>query len=120
VAQASAGRWASARPRPPDASRSTVGSYSVAAMTFTVKPLDASTWPDFVRLTEDHGGVWAGCWCLHFHQEGRAHLHTPEQRRALKEARVRELPDWRITCSFVGRTHRHRGVAGAALGWSAE
>lgn len=29
---------------------------------------------------------------------------------------LRELPDWRITCFFVGRTHRHRGVAGLALG----
>jgi hypothetical protein len=26
-----------------------------------------------------------------------------------------ELPDWRITCFFVGRTHRHRSVADAAL-----
>ena len=26
-----------------------------------------------------------------------------------------ELPDWRITSFFVGRTHRHRGVADAAL-----
>jgi hypothetical protein len=25
------------------------------------------------------------------------------------------VPDWRITCFFVGGTHRHRGVAGAAL-----
>jgi hypothetical protein len=25
------------------------------------------------------------------------------------------LPDWRITCLFVGRTRRHRGVADAAL-----
>jgi hypothetical protein len=30
-------------------------------------------------------------------------------------AGVRELPDWRITCFFVGRTHRHRGVADAGL-----
>jgi hypothetical protein len=125
-------------------------------MPFTIKPLDASTWSDFVRLAEDHDGVWAGCWCLNFHEEGRPHVHTPEQRRALKEARVRdgrahaalvfddgrcvgwcqfgpteelprikrqkayrdglrELPDWRITCFFVGRTHRHRGVADTAL-----
>jgi GNAT superfamily N-acetyltransferase len=83
-------------------------------------------------------------------------VNTPQRRRALKEARVREgrahavlvydgaqcvgwcqfgptaelprinhrkvyeenlhrLPDWRITCFFVGRTHRHRGVADAAL-----
>ena len=25
------------------------------------------------------------------------------------------MPDWRITCFFVGRTHRHGGVAGIAL-----
>ena len=125
-------------------------------MSFAIKPLDVTTWSDFARLAEDHHGVWEGCWCLGFHEEGRPHIHTPEQRRALKEARVRagrahaalvfddgrcvgwcqfgptdelpriksqkayreglgELPDWRITCFFVGRTHRHRGVAQAAL-----
>jgi hypothetical protein len=107
-------------------------------------------WPGFARLVEDHHGVWAGCWCLNFHAEGRPHIHTPEQRRELKAARVREgrahaalvydgaqcvgwcqfgpanelprikhqkayreglveLPDWRITCFFIGRTHRGRG-----------
>jgi GNAT superfamily N-acetyltransferase len=126
-------------------------------MSFAIKPLDATTWADFARLAEDHHGVWDGCWCLGFHEEGRNGVHTPAQRRALKEARVRggrahaalvfdgeqcvgwcqfgptdelprikhqkayreglgELPDWRITCFFVGRTHRHRGVADAALG----
>jgi GNAT superfamily N-acetyltransferase len=125
-------------------------------VSFLTKPLDASTWPAFAALAEDHHGVWDGCWCLGFHEEGRPHVHTPEQRRALKERRVRagtahaalvfddgrcvgwcqfgptdelprikhqkayqkglqELPDWRITCFFVGRTHRHRGVADVAL-----
>jgi len=125
-------------------------------MGLTTKPLGPSTWPDFAGLAGEHHGVWDGCWCLGFHEEGRPHVHTPEQRRALKEARVREgrahaalvfddgqcvgwcqfgpreelprikhqkayleglgeLPDWRITCFFVGRTHRHRGVADAAL-----
>ncbi len=125
-------------------------------MSFDTKPLDVTTWSDFARLAEDHHGVWEGCWCLGFHDEGRPHVHTPEQRRALKEGRVRdgrahaalvfdggqcvgwcqfgpteelpaikhqkayrdglrELPDWRITCFFVGRTHRHHGVADAAL-----
>jgi ribosomal protein S18 acetylase RimI-like enzyme len=122
----------------------------------TTKPLEAATWPDFARLAEEHHGVWDGCWCLGFHDEGAPHVYSPEQRRALKEARVRagrahaalvydgaqcvgwcqfgatdelprikhqrayrvgehEPPDWRITCFFVGRTHRHRGVADAAL-----
>jgi len=125
-------------------------------MALTTKPLDVSTWSDFAGLAGEHHGVWDGCWCLGFHEEGRPHVHTPEQRRELKEARVREgrahaalvfddgrcagwcqfgpteelprikhqkayreglreLPDWRITCFFVGRTHRHRGVADAAL-----
>lgn len=125
-------------------------------MEFTTKPLNAETWPDFASLVEDHNGVWGGCWCLGFHDEGAPNVNTPEQRRRLKEARVREgrahaalvydgdqcvgwcqfgptdevprinlrkaynaslgrLPDWRITCFFVGRTHRHRGVADAAL-----
>jgi GNAT superfamily N-acetyltransferase len=128
----------------------------LGAVTLVTKALDAETWADFARLVEDHHGVWNGCWCLTFHDEGAPNVHSPEQRRALKEARVRagrahaalvydgthcvgwcqfgptdELPrikhkkaylagphrrpDWRITCFFVGRTHRHLGVAEAAL-----
>lgn len=27
---------------------------------FIVKPLDASTWPDFARLVEKSNGIWSG------------------------------------------------------------
>ena len=128
---------------------------------FRVRPLDGTTWPDFAELIERHNGVWGGCWCLNFHEEGAARVHSPEQRRDLKEERVREglahaalvydgarcvgwcqygsplelprikhqqayqgalhhVPDWRITCFFVGRTHRHVGVADTALAGALE
>jgi GNAT superfamily N-acetyltransferase len=60
------------------------------AVELVAKPLDAGTWPDFVRLAEDHSGVWAGCWCLGFHDEGKPREHTPQERRELKATRVRQ------------------------------
>lgn len=123
---------------------------------FGVKPLDATTWPDFARLVEKHNGVWGGCWCMSFHPEGVGRTKTPAQNRSEKEYRVRErrahaalvydgdacvgwcqfgppdelprikhrrayaegltvLPNWRITCFFVDKAYRGKGVAAAAL-----
>jgi len=107
---------------------------------FVVKPLDPTTWGDFARLVEKHNGVWGGCWCMSFHADGVGRGKTPGQNRIEKQARVREgrahaalvydgaacvgwcqfgptdeRPDWRITCFFVDKDHRGRGVAGAAL-----
>lgn len=120
---------------------------------FTVLPLSPATWPAFADLVERHHGVWGGCWCLEFHPEGK---ERGPQRRAQKEARVREgtahaalvfhgtacvgwcqfgppqelprikhlrvynegagpPPDWRITCFFVDKAWRGKGVAAAAL-----
>jgi GNAT superfamily N-acetyltransferase len=56
---------------------------------FRIRPLDATTWPDFAALVEKHNGVWGGCWCLGFHEEGANGVHTPDERRRLKEDRVR-------------------------------
>jgi GNAT superfamily N-acetyltransferase len=123
---------------------------------FNVKPLDESTWPDFARLVEKHNGVWGGCWCMSFHQEGVGRTKSASQNRSEKEGRVREgrahaalvydgatavgwcqfgptdelpriklkrdylngltkLPDWRITCFFVDRDCRGKGVTSIAL-----
>jgi GNAT superfamily N-acetyltransferase len=125
-------------------------------MELTTRPLDNETWSDFEQLADAHHGVWNGCWCLGFHEEGAPNINSPGRRRVLKDQRVRsgrahaalvydgeacvgwcqfgpteelpriksaksysdglqELPDWRITCFFVGRTHRHQGVAEVAL-----
>ncbi len=123
---------------------------------FSVRPLDETTWPDFARLVEKHNGVWGGCWCMAFHPEGVGRSKTPEQNRSEKERRVREArahaalvydgatcvgwcqfgspdelpriknkraylqsltdpPAWRITCFFVDKAHRGKGVASCAL-----
>jgi hypothetical protein len=54
---------------------------------FSGKPLDASTWPDFASLAEQHGGVWGGCWCLAFHPERKG---RGQNRREKMECRVRD------------------------------
>ena len=128
---------------------------------FEVRALDVTTWPDFAALVERHNGVWGGCWCMGFHEEGVGRGHTVEGNRRTKEQRVREgrahaalvfdgptcvgwcqfgptaelprikhrrayeqgleaLPDWRITCFFVGKGHRRQGVADAALAGALE
>ena len=57
---------------------------------FTTAPLDASTWPAFADLVERSNGVWGGCWCMGFHEEGVNRGTTPEQNRERKHERVRE------------------------------
>lgn len=125
-------------------------------MALQIRPLAPDTWQAFAELVAAHNGVWGGCWCLGFHEEGQNGIHTPQRRRELKEARVRDgrahaalvfdgprcvgwcqfgpteelprikhlkayreglvtLPDWRVTCFFVGSSHRHQGVADHAL-----
>jgi GNAT superfamily N-acetyltransferase len=123
--------------------------------TYTIKPLDETTWDAFAALVERNNGVFGGCWCIGFHPEGvdrttpalnrrrklerirqgRAHaalvfdgdncvgwcqFGTPDEvprikSRAAYEKGQLSSPDWRITCNFVGKGHRRRGVASAAL-----
>ncbi len=55
-----------------------------------VRQLDPATWPDFAALVERHNGVWGGCWCMSFHEEGVSNTKPPARSRAEKETRVRE------------------------------
>jgi ribosomal protein S18 acetylase RimI-like enzyme len=52
---------------------------------YTVRPLDASTWAAFAELVERNNGIFGGCWCVGFHPE----RGQREGRRAVKEERVR-------------------------------
>ena len=57
--------------------------------TYTVRPLDESTWPAFAALVERNNGIFGGCWCMGFHPEGVGKGTTPELNRDRKLARVR-------------------------------
>jgi GNAT superfamily N-acetyltransferase len=86
----------------------TLRTSSLPAVTgFDVRPLDATTWPDFAALVERHNGVWGGCWCMGFHEEGVGRHKSPAQNRSEKECRVRE-----------GRAHAALVYDGhACVGW---
>ena len=71
------------------------------------RPLEEASWPDFAQLVERHNGVWGGCWCMAFHEEGFERGTTAEQNRANKERRVR-----------AGRAHAALVYDGdACVGW---
>jgi hypothetical protein len=71
------------------------------------QPFDETTWPDFAALVERNNGVWGGCWCMGFHEEGVGRGHTPAGNRDAKHARVRE-----------GRAHAALVFDGdACVGW---
>ncbi len=53
---------------------------------YTVRPLDASTWDPFAELVERNNGIFGGCWCIGFHLEGG---ERGMDYRAAKEQRVR-------------------------------
>jgi ribosomal protein S18 acetylase RimI-like enzyme len=56
-------------------------------MSYTVRPLDASSWDAFAELVERNNGIFGGCWCIGFHHErGQKGMDY----RVAKEARVRE------------------------------
>jgi GNAT superfamily N-acetyltransferase len=54
---------------------------------FSVRPLDASTWDAFAELVERNNGIYGGCWCIAFHRDYQRGVSDP---RTLKERLVRE------------------------------
>ena len=123
-------------------------------MSYTIQPLDASTWDAFAELVERNNGIYGGCWCIGYHPEcgqkginhraikeervrtGRAHaalvfdedglaqgwcqFGSPDELPNIKHRREYDkdappLPDWRITCVFVDKRHRGRGIARTAM-----
>jgi GNAT superfamily N-acetyltransferase len=60
----------------------------VAEGSYTVRPLDESTWDAFAALVERNNGVFGGCWCMGFHPDGVGNT-TPAVNRERKLERVR-------------------------------
>ena len=56
---------------------------------YSARPLSADTWGAFARLVEANNGVWGGCWCMGFRNEGFGPSPNAEGNRAAKEALVR-------------------------------
>jgi hypothetical protein len=55
--------------------------------TYTARPLDEHSWPDFAALVEANNGIWGGCWCMGFHAEPLG--ETAEANREAKHGHVR-------------------------------
>jgi len=74
-----------------------------------------------VRDGETHAAlVYDGEECVGWCQFGvPEELPKIKNRKAYLEG-LDDLPDWRITCFFVGKGHRHRGVAAAGLAGAIE
>jgi GNAT superfamily N-acetyltransferase len=60
--------------------------------------------------------VFDGADCLGWCQFGPTDELPLIKRRRAYEKQAGDPPDWRITCFFVGKGHRGKGVADAALG----
>jgi ribosomal protein S18 acetylase RimI-like enzyme len=57
---------------------------------YTTKQLSIKTWNDFEKLCEKHNGIWNGCWCLNFHEEGGIKGLSGNERRDIKKRLVEQ------------------------------
>jgi len=88
----------------------------------TIRPLTSDTCA-FARLAERHHGVFGGCWWLVFDDDEAVawcEYGTPQElpniyHRKEYEAQLDRLPDYRITCMFVDKKHRRKGMTAVAL-----
>ena len=38
-------------------------------MSYTIRPVDDSTWDSLAELVERNNGIFGGCWCIGYHPE---------------------------------------------------
>lgn len=57
-----------------------------AGSTYSIRPLDPSTWDAFADVVGRNNGIYGGCWCIAFHTAYQRGVDDP---RTLKEQLVR-------------------------------
>ncbi len=86
---------------------------------YVVRPLSSDSWDGFAGLAERHNGVFGGCWCTWFPtmsaEKERAYElpNIYHRKQYLEELDI--LPDYRVTCIFVDKRYRRRGMSAVAL-----
>jgi GNAT superfamily N-acetyltransferase len=51
-------------------------------MSYSIRPLNASTWDAFAELVERNNGIYGGCWCIGYHPEcGQRDLNYREVKK---------------------------------------
>ena len=82
---------------------------------YTVRPLGPDTWDAFAGLAERAALVLDGdlavAWCQYGTTEELPNIYHRKQ----YEAETDQWPDYRITCFFVDRAYRRRGMSVVAL-----
>ena len=67
--------------------------------TYTIRPLDMTTWDAWADLVERNGGVFGGCWCIGFHPEAFGKSVAENRERKLRSARARRTRRWSSTAT---------------------
>ena len=62
--------------------------YTASMSDLTIKALAPETFGDFVALVERNKGMFASCWCVHFHPDCAEKGQSAEGNRALKQRLV--------------------------------
>jgi GNAT superfamily N-acetyltransferase len=116
---------------------------SDGSMKLTIRPLTPDLWPALEDLFGENGAV-GGCWCMYW-RIGRAYRKRPheENRAAFREVvkggpppgllafdgnmavgwcqptrrlkRVDDVPVWSLSCFYVRKGYRRRGVTSALI-----
>src|SRR6187200_1687813 len=93
---------------------------------YIVRALGPDTWDGFAGLAQRHNGVFGGCWCTYFHTMHSEKTFdaddngSPEElpniyHRKQYDEELDIVPDYRITCIFVDRRYRRKGLSAVAL-----